>query len=219
MARLLFTANSGGVSTGNFTSLNLASHVGDEEKAVLQNRRILEKLLSTSNLQFMNQVHGNEISIIQKSSDFPPRADALITSQKSVALVVLVADCLPVLIDGVSVVAAVHVGRRGMINTIIEKTVSKMREKGGTDLHAYIGPGICGECYEVDEEMYRDIVERYPNSNFGNRKIDIRAEVNYQLQNLDVVVSNLDSCTLESEEYFSFRRDNVTGRQCGAIVL
>jgi YfiH family protein len=219
MARQLFTARSGGSSTGNYHSLNVADHVGDVADFVDVNRETLKRLISVDGLAFMNQVHGNQVEVISKSRAKSPTADALVTNIKGIGLAVMVADCLPILIDGVSVVAAVHVGRKGMVNGIIKRTVAKVRELGGVNLTATIGPGICAKCYEVDEEMYQEIVREFPKSDAGFRKIDIRGEATNQLEGLGVVVNQIDICTLENNRYFSYRRSHETGRQCGVIAL
>ena len=219
MARQLFTARSGGVSTGAFSSLNLANHVGDESSSVEKNREILRKSISASQIQFMNQVHGNHVEVVSDLQRTEPTADAMVTKEKGLALAVMVADCLPILIDGGSVIGAVHVGRKGMSNKIIKNTVVKMKDSGGEDLKATIGPGICGNCYEVEEAMYKDLIKNFPSADGGFRKIDIRRESTQQLIGLGVKVENIEICTLEDEKYYSYRRNNQTGRQCGVISL
>jgi YfiH family protein len=219
MARQLFTAKSGGVSTGDYGTLNLAFHVGDNLENVKSNREKLKSIISVPEIQFMEQVHGNNLAIISNTRRDEPVADAMVTTEKNIALAVMVADCLPILIEGTSVIGAVHVGRKGMLNGILTKTVLQMKDLGGTNLKATIGPGICGSCYEVDETMYGEIIKEYPASDGGYRKINIRSEVNRQLESLGVLTSHIDVCTLEDERYYSFRRNHTTGRQCGVISL
>jgi polyphenol oxidase len=219
MARLLFTAKAGGSSSGSFESLNVAQHVGDSENEVIRNRLELSQLVSLDSLQFMDQVHGNEVAVITESSNTPPVADALVTKVKNLGLVVQVADCLPILIDGGGVIAAVHVGRKGMVNGIIEKTIMQIEKLGGVGLRAVIGAGICGDCYEVDPDTYNEIISKFPESSAGFRKIDIRKSARHQLNSLGVIVEDVLECTLENSKYFSYRRGKVTGRQCGVIAL
>ncbi|MEN9735891.1 MAG: hypothetical protein RL129_601 [Actinomycetota bacterium] len=133
MARQLFTARHGGVSQGSYSSLNLGDHVGDDLTAVVANRQRLSSLLSVSQLQFMNQIHGSTIAVIDEVIT-TPEADALVTNQKGIALVVMVADCLPILLDGQSVIGAAHVGRKGMTNGVIANTVSQMQKLGATQI-------------------------------------------------------------------------------------
>jgi YfiH family protein len=218
MARQLFTARYGGVSKGDFDSFNLGSHVGDRLDNVEANRILLAKLVSVEKLVFMNQVHGNRV--VKVADGYQPQdADALITSEKNTGLVVLVADCLPVLIDGQSVVGAIHVGRKGMTNGVVERTIAEMVAQGATNMKATIGPAICGECYEVSPEMHADIVKDFPRSNAGGNRLDLRSEVSGQLEDLGLEVNQFENCTRESDQYFSYRRNNSTGRQCGVISL
>lgn len=219
MARQLFTARSGGSSTGNYQSLNVADHVGDVAALVAENRETLKNLISVEEIAFMEQVHGNQVAVISELNEITPVADALVTNTKGVGLAVMVADCLPILIDGITAVGAIHVGRKGMVNGIIEKSVSKIKELGGFHLVATIGPGICAKCYEVDEEMYQEIVREFPKSDAGFRKLDIRGEAKRQLVKLGVNVKDIDICTLENKQYFSYRRNKETGRQCGVIAI
>ena len=219
MARLLFTARSGGVSTLDYESLNLGDHVGDDSDLVAENRNSLQKLVSASEIQFMDQVHGDVVSRINETSTFAPKADALITSKKDLALVVMVADCLPILVSGQNVAAAIHVGRRGMANGVIKKTIAEIRNISDERLIAHIGPGICENCYEVDEATYKELVEKYPGSDAGYRKLNLRAESTKQLEEMGVRVVNINICTMENEKYYSYRRDGKTGRQAGAIIL
>ena len=128
MARLLFTATSGGVSQGNFATLNLGLHVGDDSACVNENRKRLGTLISSTELVFMDQQHGNKVAVIETRDTTVQPVDALVTKEKNLGLVVQVADCLPVLISGTDVVAALHVGRRGMENGLIANTINIMRE-------------------------------------------------------------------------------------------
>ena len=219
MARHFFTARAGGVSVNEYSSLNLALHVGDDENSVITNRKILSSLASVNQIIFMNQVHGNRVVRVSAQMIDTPEADAIITTDKSLGLVVQTADCLPILVDGGGVVGAIHVGRRGLLNGIIEKTIGLIVAQGGRDIKATIGPAICGKCYEVDEDTYKNIITEYPVGDAGFRHIDIREIASEQLRNMGCIVNNLNICTREDENYFSYRRNNVTGRQAGVISL
>lgn len=219
MARHLFTARAGGVSVGQYSSLNVGNHVGDEEGAVLTNRKLLNSLTSLDPLQFMDQVHGNKVFRVTAETNQVPEVDALVTTEKSIGLVVMVADCLPILLDGGSVIGAVHVGRRGALNGIIGKTVGLMVAQGGVNIKAIIGPAICGKCYEVDEESYKSAIAGAPVGDAGFRHLDIRKIATKELKDLGCSIENIDICTKENENYFSYRRDGQTGRQAGIISL
>ena len=218
---MLFTARHGGTSTGKYSSLNLGDHVGDELADVANNRNILRKLLSRVEPVFMNQVHGNEVIEIVDNSQSKVTADALITRQTGLPIAVLSADCLPILIKGASIVGVIHAGRKGILNGIISNTISKMRTLGGEDLEATIGPAICGDCYEVDIQMYLDAIEIDPNlaTKPETHSLDLKKAAAGQLDSQSVSVNDLGICTAHNFNYFSFRRDGISGRNAGVIVL
>ncbi len=221
MAQLLFTARTGGVSTDEFSSLNLGDHVGDNPADVSQNREILGKLVSQSAPVFMDQVHGDSVVEITAESRKLVTADAIITKVVGLPLVVLVADCLPILISGGSVVGAVHAGRKGILNGIISNTVLAMRNLGARELKAKIGPAICRDCYEVDLQMYENALSQSAELATSPEQhcLDLVTAAKSQLQSLGVETTSVDICTAHDTNYFSYRRDGQTGRSAGVIVL
>ena len=221
MAQMLFTARHGGTSNNKYDSLNLGDHVGDAIQAVANNREILKNLLSRVEPKFMNQVHGNDVAEVDENSISPITADALVTRQVGLPLVVLSADCLPILVKGENVVGVIHAGRKGILNGIISKTISKMRTLGGRDLSATIGPAVCRECYEVDLPMYRQAVATEPNlsTTLETHCLDLKAAAVAQLEVHGVCATDLGICTAHDSNYFSYRRDGITGRSAGVIVL
>ena len=216
-----FTKRTGGVSHGAFASLNLGLHVGDLQSDVLRNREIVAHSFSPA--QYMNQVHGERIVIIEEISDEAPTADALVTGIPGIALAVMVADCIPLLLKSKECVAAVHVGRRGLVNEIARKTLHLMREMGAQTITAIVGPSICGRCYEVSEEIYQEVIQFHPlaasSTSLGTRALNLPAALEAVLRDEDVVVESDFECTVESDDLFSYRRDGVTGRQAGLIRL
>lgn len=212
-----FTDRRGGSSLGVYESLNLALHVGDDPDHVAANRALI------SPAQFMNQVHGDQIVIVDSVTPEIPTCDGLITTKPSVPLVVMVADCIPLLLISKEAVGAIHVGRAGLVNQIALKAVRTMRSLGAIDLHAILGPSICGKCYEVPLQLQQDVVQEHPRAFATTRKgtpaLDLSAALISDL--LSVGVSNEASpiCTLENEMYFSHRRQNPTGRFAGVVSL
>ncbi len=212
-----FTDRRGGSSLGVYESLNLALHVGDDPDHVAANRTLI------SPAQFMNQVHGDQIVIVDSVTPEIPTCDGLITTKPSVPLVVMVADCIPLLLISKEAVGAIHVGRAGLVNQIALKAVRTMRSLGAIDLHAILGPSICGKCYEVPLQLQQDVVQEHPRAFATTRKgtpaLDLSAALISDL--LSVGVSNEASpiCTLENEMYFSHRRQNPTGRFAGVVSL
>ena len=216
-----FTNRTGGVSTGAFASLNLGLHVGDEASSVRQNRASLEKAMGP--IQFMNQVHGDRIAVIEAVTDVDPTVDALVTGIHDISLAVLVAYCIPLLLTSREVVAAVHVGRRGLINEITRKTINLMRDMGAQGIAAIIGPAICGMCYEVSQDVYEEVIALHPfaesKTRQGTLALDLPAALRSVLSDEGVGIVNKFTCTFESTDHFSYRRDGVTGRQAGIISL
>jgi YfiH family protein len=216
-----FTNRTGGVSHGAFASLNLGTHVGDELDLVLENRRILSDEVGST--QYMNQVHGDRIAVIEVVTDEAPTADALVTGIPGVTLAVMVADCIPLLLTSKESVAAVHVGRRGLVNEITRKTLQVMRDMGASKISGIVGPSICGTCYEVSEGIYNEVIASHPTAQSrtksGTLALDLPAALRQVLLEEGVEIIDQFECTFESDKYFSYRRDGVTGRQVGVISL
>ena len=216
-----FTKRTGGVSHGAFASLNLGTHVGDELSDVMQNRSIAAQ--NFGSVQYMNQVHGNRIALIEEVTDEIPTADALVTGIPGIALAVMVADCIPLLLQSKESVAAVHVGRKGLVNDVARVAIELMRDMGASQITAIIGPAICGTCYEVAEDIYQEVVELHPlaasRTSTGTFSLDLPAALQAVLKTEGVEIRDESICTLESSEHFSYRRDGVTGRQAGIISL
>lgn len=217
-----FTNRTGGLSSGAFHSLNLALHVDDNPSAVNQNRKILEAELAIP-VAYMNQVHGNLVVEVQARQVLTPTADALITRQKDLALAVMVADCIPLLMANSSAVAAVHVGRRGLINGVARQALQQLRAIDSSPVTAVVGPSICGSCYEVSEDVYREVVDLYPVAASatagGTFALDLSQALIEELRGDLVSVIDESRCTVEDLDLYSYRRDGVTGRQVGVIWL
>ena len=215
-----FTNRTGGVSTGAFSSLNLALHVGDEPALVLENRRVLGQEIGEH--QYMEQVHGNRVVIVEAVSE-PPTADALVTGIPGVALAVMVADCIPLLLTSKVAVAAVHVGRKGLMNSVALGAIAAMREIGATQISAVIGPSICGRCYEVSKEIFDEVTAVHPvaaaTTPSGTPSLDLPAALEQVLLAEGFFLSFEKGCTVEEPALFSYRRNGVTGRQAGIVWL
>lgn len=216
-----FTTRAGGVSHGAFASLNLALHVGDVSADVHANRAIAARDLGP--VQYMNQVHGNRVVIVEELTEAEPTADALVTGIPGIHLAVMVADCIPLLLRSDVAVAAVHVGRRGLINDVTRSALHAMREIGAQKISAIMGPSICGRCYEVSEDVYSEVTKLHPLAAARTVKntfaLDLPAALHAVLTSESVAVVSDFSCTYEDSELFSYRRDGTTGRQAGIISL
>lgn len=204
-----------------YATNNLAHHVGDDLAAVDDNR--LRLSIPAGQVQFMNQSHGDTVAVVDGVAKPEPHADALVTAELGVTLAVLVADCIPLLLwdDVAQIVAAVHVGRRGLLNKIALRTVSVMNSLGAEHIEGLLGPSICGRCYEVGDEIYEEVSAAFPIARAvsakGTPSLDLPNALTQMLFGWGVKVSRSTVCTVENSNYFSFRRDGVTGRQAGMI--
>jgi YfiH family protein len=216
-----FTNRHGGVSQGVYSSLNLGDHVGDIAADVSRNRGVLTALHGP--MQFMDQVHGNRVAVIEKVTDLAPTADALVTGISGITLAVMVADCIPLILTSKDVVAAVHVGRRGLANDITRKTIRTMEDMGAGAITAHIGPAICGSCYEVSQDIQNEIVAQHPKAKAktkeGTPSLDLVSGLKAVLIEEGVDIKSRFECTVENPDLFSYRRDGVTGRQAGIVCL
>jgi len=217
-----FTDRTGGLSTGAFLSRNLATHVGDDQETVLSNRAALETLLGLP-IQYMNQVHGNVVATVGVEIIAEPTADALVTQSVGIGMAVMVADCIPLLLASSQTVAAVHVGRKGLMNEVALAAIHEMRSHDISEITAVVGPSICGECYEVSQDIFDDVSKTFPlaasKTRDGGFALDLSRALIDQLQSLGVRVVDEGRCTVEESNLYSYRRDGVTGRQVGVVWL
>jgi len=217
-----FTNRLGGASSNQFTSLNLGDHVGDSPEIVAANRALISAKFGPT--QYMSQVHGNRVAIIEEVTEEFPVADALVTGIPGITLAVMVADCIPLLLQSKGAVAAVHVGRKGLLNRVAEKAIDVMREISDEKISAIIGPAICGKCYEVSPEIFSEVTSSHPESAshtaVNTPSLDLVTALIADLQKLGITeIDNQSRCTLEHEDLYSYRRDGATGRQVGLVWL
>ena len=217
-----FTDRTGGLSTGAFLSRNLATHVGDDHAVVLANRARLQSDLALP-IQYMDQVHGKAVATVERQIISPPIADALLTQSAGIGLAVMVADCIPLLLASTESVAAVHVGRKGLMNKVAIEAIQEMRSHGASAITAVVGPSICGNCYEVSQDVYDDVVKSFPlaasKTREGGFALDLSRALIDQLQNFGIEIFDEGRCTVEDKNLYSYRRDGVTGRQVGVVWL
>ena len=228
-ARGVFTSRAGGTSTGPYAGLDLALHVGDEPGAVAANRALLAADLDGASLVFAEQVHGREVAVVTEPADAArPGVDALVTTVPGVALVVLAADCLPVLLaDPVAgVVGAVHAGRQGLVAGVLQAALVAMRELGARPeaITAVLGPAACGQCYEVPAAMAEEVERHVPGSRGTTRQgtpsVDLTAGATGLLRAAGLAqVRTAGGCAFEQQQLYSYRRDGRTGRHAGVVVL
>jgi len=178
----------------------------------------------------VRQVHGDQVLVIDRETELPTLAwtpaDGLITTSAGLALAVRAADCLPVVLadPDAGVVGAAHAGRVGLAAGVLVRLAETMRGLGAASLTAWIGPHICGACYEVPDWMQEEFSEVFPTAaartSWGTPSLDLGAAAESQLVSLGCTVRRIDPCTFASDALHSFRRDGAAaGRQAGLVWL
>jgi polyphenol oxidase len=225
---LAFTDRYGGVSAVPYDELNLALEGDDDPAAVAENlRRVLDDFAPGADLIDMHQVHGNVVDLAEERRVATrPDCDGVVTASRYAVLMVRVADCVPVLLADAQtgVIGAAHSGRPGLALGVVPATVARMRELGAQEITAWIGPHVCGACYEVPPEMQAEVVAIEPSAeattSWGTPSLDIGAGVRAQLEREAVTVVDVSRCTRESPDLYSYRRDGRgAGRTAGLIRI
>lgn len=230
--KALATTRLGGGSHHPFNSFNLGAHVDDDSCNVSKNRSKLaaECGLPDNSLQWLNQVHGT--AVCQAKPDAVVRkADACYSNSKGVACVVMTADCLPVLLcdrQGRQV-AAVHAGWRSLAGGIIEETLATFPHP--LDVTAWLGPAIGPSAFEVGKDVLDAFCMQFPelakDAFLPHPKTpdkwlaDLYLLARLRLHSLSVTsVYGGDFCTFnDASRFYSFRRDQQTGRMASLIWL
>ena len=232
-----FTTRHGGVSGAPYDSLNLGLHVKDEEECVQENRRRLWSGLGfeAAQVAMAEQIHGDVVRVVTAGSLTPsPGADALVTAAPNILLALWFADCVPVyFVDPVQrVIGLAHAGWRGTAANIAAKTVHTMEREFGCrpdDCVAAVGPSIAAASYIVGREVADVFREIAPNAITSNAALDGKFHLDLHevlfcqilavgLRSENIAVSNEDTCR-NGHDFFSYRRDGVTGRMAGYLGL
>lgn len=227
---------------------NLAFHVAGQAgpgrpapaDAVAEARTGLEGAMGVppGRTEYLTQVHSARVVTASgrgwgEGDARPEEADAVVSPAGHDPLAIMVADCLPVVFASrpaggsglTGPTAAAHAGRRGLFEGVLEATVERLRRHGAGaasgDVQAWVGPGICGRCYEVPEAMHRDGAERIPatasTTSWGTPALDLPAGAATVLARLGVTVHRVDRCTFEDDQLYSHRRAPGQGRFAGLV--
>lgn len=172
-------------------------------------------------------MHGTSVAVVDGPREQAvPATDALVTTARGLGLVVMAADCLPVLLadPAAGVVAAAHAGRAGLAAGVLQATLGAMRSLGARDVTAVVGPAACGRCYELPEELADEVGRAVPGSRSttraGTPAVDLTAGAVGLLRAAGASVTAVGGCTIEQpERLFSYRRDGRTGRHAGVVWL
>jgi len=221
------TTRQGGYSHPPYDGFNLAEHVGDDAKAIAANRStLIQTLKMPTKPIWLKQVHGNQI-VTANTDHSRCAADASFSTQPGHVCVVLTADCLPVLFcDRAGTrVAAAHAGWRGLANGILETTLQHLNVSP-QDILVWLGPAIGPQTFEVGDEVreaFMDFLpsakEAFKTSREGHWLADLYLLARQRLAHQGVTaVYGGDFCTYtDTERFYSYRRDKVTGRMASLI--
>lgn len=229
----------GGVSDGIWQSLNLAGTVGDDKEAVKKNHELLfsafgEPLSSRFDVW---QVHGTQIHFADAPR--PPEqkhkpGDAIFTDKPNITLTMRFADCVPLFFHNPvkNVIGLVHAGWLGTMLNIGQVAIKAVTERYGSnaaDLKVGIGPSICGQCYEVGEDVltrfdkyWKKDYQRFFRPHGNKFLLDIPAANEFTLRQAGVVnIEQSNICTAENlHEWYSYRKEKgLTGRFAALIAL
>ena len=227
--RAVCSTRVGGVSTGCYASLNLGDHVGDTPDIVITNRlRYQQSAQMPSAPVWLQQVHGTHVLAVTSQSISGQQADASFTRDPGVVCTVMTADCLPLLLcdSAGTQVAAVHAGWRGLCDGIVEKSVRQFENP--TEVIAYLGPAISQTAFEVGAEVRAAFMavateaeQAFMPGAAGKWQADLYLLARQRLHSAGVSqIYGGNFCTyLQSELFFSYRRDGQTGRMASSIWL
>lgn len=229
--RRVTTTRAGGVSAAPYDTFNLGDHVGDNPAAVVANRARLATSIGLpgERMVWMNQVHRDRIEVVNEPrGGAVENTDGVVTSTPGLALVVVTADCVPVLLADAraGVVAAVHAGRAGAQQGVVVRAVEAMLGEGARapDISALLGPAVSGRNYEVPAAMADEVEAALPGSrtttSAGTPGLDLRAGIACQLRDLGVASIDVDPrCTVADPTLFSHRRSSPTGRLASLVWM
>jgi YfiH family protein len=235
-----YTTRHGGVSPAPYDSFNLGMHVGDNPQYVAQNRqRLLSESPQLQNIAWLDQVHGTDVVKAEEvcgrnSSEKITQADAATTSKKHTACIVMTADCLPVLFcnqQGTQVAAA-HAGWRGLLNGVLENTVKSFNTPANS-IMAWLGPAIGPNAFEVGAEVREAFINASKNPAeealaFKENPLrknhffaDLYQLAHFRLQRAGITaIYGGGACTYsDASQFFSYRREPITGRMGSLIYL
>jgi YfiH family protein len=239
-----FFTRRGGVSGGIYASLNCGVGSKDDPEAVRENRARVVGHLGARRVVTAYQVHGTAAMVVDdvSATGERPKADAMVTATRGLALGVLTADCAPILLadPGAGVIGAAHAGWRGALSGIGEAAIEAMEGLGASRqrVRAAVGPCIGASVYEVGPEFEAAFAERDPASapfftrpegDRGSERrptFDLAGYVAARLRRAGVGrVETADTCSYSvHNDFFSYRRSLKAGatdygRQISAIVL
>lgn len=212
-----------------YGGFNLGLHVGDDPDEVSQNRQhLLNELPEGAKIQWLEQVHGDNVVVVDSHHRDPIVADAVVTQQTNLALAVMTADCLPILLMSRTgdEVAAIHGGWKPLTKGIVGKTLDKM-SNDAEQLIAWLGPCIGAQAFEVGNEV-KEAFEKLDsnldqcftdvNHNKWLANLPMLATILLKKRGIKEIVSGHQCTVKHNERYYSYRKEQRTGRMATVIV-
>lgn len=214
----------------HLAGFNLALHVNDDRQRVQQHRMQLLELFrpyGVKQLTWLNQTHSTICHSTQQLHFFAQNGDALCSREQGNALMIMTADCLPIVLcdETGTEIANLHAGWRGLVNGMIENTIAQMQRPAH---YAYIGVAISQKCFEVGQEVKDIFIQHYPNSaqafiagtEQGKYYADLYTIARMILQQQGVKhIMGGESCSYSQAEYYSYRRNSQTGRMATFVFM
>lgn len=223
------TTRHGGISEFPYDSLNLGTHVGDIAATVITNRqRLVEQGQLPQMPVWLEQVHGTRVLHLDGSAISDVQADAVYSRVAGQVCAVMTADCLPVLFCSLAgdEVAAAHAGWRGLCAGVLEQTMAQFNA-APSSIIAWLGPAIGPQQFEVGEEVKQAFIDIDTQAAAafipaGTQYLaDIYLLARQRLQAVGIhAIYGGDHCTVsEKQQFFSYRRDGITGRMASLVWL
>lgn len=229
MIKAFSTTRQGGFSLPPYDSFNLGTHVDDEPDTVIKNRDYLVDIAQLpESPRWLNQIHGTHV-IDSNDWQLNIDADAIVSQQTDHICTIMTADCLPLLLCNKQgdIVAAIHAGWRGLAAGIIEKTIVEFR-CAPQDILVWLGPAIGPNQFEVGPDVYQTFIQHsakairaFQQTDATHYLADIYLLARQRLTALGVsAIFGGDLCTASDQQhFFSYRRDDVTGRMASMIWI
>ena len=233
-----FFTSVGGLSKGNYSSLNCSKSSKDKKITINKNINIaLQKLdISHKKLKLINQIHSNKVICVNNNNyNKKMSGDGLITSERKIALGVLTADCAPIFIFDVkqSTICCLHAGWKGALSNIIKIAIKKMKNKkiDTKNMVAIVGPCLNKKNFEVNKNFKLNFLKKnklyikfFRQKNKYKDIFDLRGLINYQLREMGVKnIYNINRDTYKNSHIFFSHRRSVhqknkdTGRMINII--
>jgi len=210
------STNQTGFSKGKYKHANFSKKVGDTDELVDLNIIKLKNQLKLKDITFMNQTHSNIILRVNRSDSFLD-CDGMFTENRNVACAVLTADCIPLLITEKTgnMIGCIHAGWRGLQSQVIENFFEKLNTVPRRDFKVLLGPCISQAKYEVDDTImsnFSKYSKRFKKNKSGNYYMDLRHIAYDILTELGVTNVTISKACTFNDDFYSYRKDKLTGR-------